>query len=192
MDRNGYSAGYAAYPRGVDASGRPVFIDERGFAIIGMRQQPKKTVGGVTQMPSLSGIRGRMGNNDDGKRTIRGVNEEQAASIEADDKERRADEREPRPGGADNAAAKDRAAKAAEAEQANKGGPPPNTREGARRPRAAREQEEMGGPANQEMPQTGRTPMQDGTISTTEGRMASKKGRVVGSSKFFDRAKRRR
>lgn len=197
MDRNGYSPGYATYSKGVDSNGKPVFIDENGFAILGRRTRPKKLVAGVTNIPMMTpGMSGRMGNNDDGARTTRGFGGEQAAVKEAEEKEKRAADWEKRFGGDDNAAVIARKEAAAEEERMNNGEPSDQMREGAaefrRQRQAEQEQEVMGGAANQEALQTGRAPLQDGTIATTRGRMAFRKGRVVGSSKFFDRAKRRR
>lgn len=193
MDQNGYSAGRAAYPRGVDSNGRPVYLDSRGFAIVGRRRRPTKAVGGETNIPMMTpGMRGRMGNNNDGARTIRGFGGEQAAVKEAEETEKRAGDWEERFGGDDNAAVIARKEAAAEDERTAKGEPSDQMREGAARFREQRMQEEMGGAANQEALQTGRAPLQDGAIATTTGRMAFRNGEVVGESEFVKKARRRR
>jgi len=148
------------------------------------------------------------------RKKIKGFGGEQAAEKEADDAEKREadwNERFNKPG---NAAFEDRKRRLADAEEnlsraetelealeqrkfalENGKNPGPTkglltvqTERGAaefrRRRQAELEQEQMGGAANQETLQTGRAPMQDGTISTTKGRMAFRKGRQVGSSTF--------
>jgi hypothetical protein len=136
------------------------------------------------------GGRGRGASSE--RKKIKGFGGEQAAEKEAEDAEKREadwNERFNKPG---NAAFEDRERTAKETDENNtratEGRPSLQTERGAaefrRRRQAELEQEQMGGAANQETLQTGRAPMQDGTISTTKGRMAFRKGRQVGSSTF--------